>query len=83
MIKSRRMRWARYVAAMGVRKVAHRASVERPHGKRPAGRTRRRWKDKINKDLQEARRGTDWIDLAQDRDTWQALRNSIESLQVP
>jgi hypothetical protein len=41
--------------------------VERPHGKRPAGRTRRTWEDTIKKDLQEVRRrGIDWIDLAQD-----------------
>jgi len=39
--------------------------------------------DKIKKDLQEMRRNMDWIDLAQDRDTWQALRNSVQSLQVP
>jgi len=27
--------------------------------------------------------GMDWIDLAQDRDTWQALVNMVMNLQVP
>jgi hypothetical protein len=27
--------------------------------------------------------GMDWIDLAQDRDRWQALVNEIMNLQVP
>ena len=44
-IKSRRMRWAGHVARMeegrGVRKVL----VEKPEGKRPLGRPRRRWED--------------------------------------
>jgi hypothetical protein len=57
---------------------------DRSHGKRPAGRPRLRWEDMIKKDLQEVGwRGTDWIDLAQDRDTWQKLRNAVKSLQVP
>ena len=27
--------------------------------------------------------GMDWIDLAQDRDRWQALVNAVMKLQVP
>jgi hypothetical protein len=39
-------------------------------GKRPLGRTRRRWEDNIRMDLREIRwGGMDWIDLAQDRDS--------------
>jgi hypothetical protein len=35
-------------------------------------------------DLQEVGcRGMDWIDLAQDRDRWQALVNVVMKLQVP
>ena len=41
----------------------------KPEGKRPLGRPRRRWEDNIETDLQEVRYGgTDWIDLAQDRE---------------
>ena len=40
-----------------------------PEGKRPLGRSRRRWEDNIKMDLEEVGRGFgDWIELAQDRD---------------
>ena len=43
--------------------------VEKPEGKRPLGRPRRRWEDNIKIDLQEVGRGCgDWMGLAQDRD---------------
>ena len=43
-------------------------------GKRPLGRPRRRWEDNFKMDLQEVGGGRgDWMDLAQDRDRWQAL----------
>ena len=42
------------------------------------GRPRRRWEDNIKMDLQELGcGGMDWIELAQDRDSWRAL-NRIE-----
>jgi len=34
---------------------------------RPLGRSRRRWEDNINMDIQEVGGGMDWIELAQDR----------------
>jgi hypothetical protein len=46
--KSRRMRWAGHVARMGEGKGVHRVLVEKPEGKRPLGRPRRRWEDNIN-----------------------------------
>ena len=53
-------------------------------GKRPSGRPRHRQEDNIKMDLQEvACRGRDWIDLAGDRDRWQALLNVVMNLQVP
>ena len=49
----------------------YRVLVEKPRGKRPLGRPRRRWEDNINVDLQEVGcGGMDWIELAQDRDRW-------------
>jgi len=82
--KSRRMRWAGYVAGMGERRVVYRILVWKPDGKRPLGRPRRRWEDNIKMDIQEVGcRGVDWIELAQYRDRWWALVNAVMNLRVP
>jgi hypothetical protein len=52
-IKSRGMRLAGHVARMGEERGAYRVLVEKPEGKRPLGRPRRRWVDNIRTDLQE------------------------------
>ena len=68
-IKSRRMRWAGHVARMGERKGVYRVLVWKPEGKRPLGRPSHRWEDNIKMDLEKVGcGGTDWIELAQDRD---------------
>jgi hypothetical protein len=83
-IKSRRMRWAGHVARMGEGRGVHRVLVGKPEGKRPLGRTRRRWEDNIKMDLQEMGFGVmDWIDLAQNRDRWRALVNAVKKIWVP
>jgi hypothetical protein len=52
-------------------------------GRRPLGRPRRRWEDNIKMDLRETGFGdVDWINLAQDRDRWRALVNTVMNLQV-
>jgi hypothetical protein len=57
---------------------AYRALVGKPEGRRPLRRPRRRWEDNIKMDLQEVGCGCmDWIQLAQDRDSWRALVNVI------
>jgi hypothetical protein len=57
--------------------------VENPKGKRSLGRYRRRWEDYIEMDLREIREcGLDWIYLAQDRNQWRALVNTIMNLRV-
>ena len=77
-IKSRRMRWAGHVARMGVRRGIHRVLVGKLEGRRPLGRQRHRWEDNIKMDLQELGcGGMDWINLAEDKDRWQALVNAI------
>jgi hypothetical protein len=46
---------------------AHESLVGKPEGKRPLGRPRRRWEDKIKMDLREiVSEGVDWVHLAQD-----------------
>jgi hypothetical protein len=57
--------------------------VEKPEGKKPLRRSRRRWEDNIKIDFQEVRCGcTDWIELAEDRDRWRALVNAVMNLRV-
>jgi hypothetical protein len=57
--------------------------VGKPEGKRPLGRPRRRWLENIKIDLREIEcDGMDWIDLAQDRDQWRALVNTVMNLRV-
>jgi hypothetical protein len=47
------------------------------------GRPRRGWVDNIKMDLREIGwGGMDWIDLAQNRDQWRALVNTVMSLRV-
>jgi hypothetical protein len=84
MIKPIRMRWAGHAARMGEKRNAYRILVGKPEGKRPLGRPRRRWVDNIKMDLRMIGwDGVDWIDLAQDRDQWRALVNTIMNLRVP
>jgi hypothetical protein len=83
-IKARRMRWAGHVARMRERRNAYRLLVGKPEGRRPLGRPRHRWLDNIRMDLKEVGWGdVDWIGLAQDRNRWRALVNSVLNLRVP
>jgi len=55
-IKSR-MSWAGHVAPARERRGVRRDLMGKPEGKRPLGRSRRRWDDNIKVDRQEARCG--------------------------
>jgi hypothetical protein len=77
MIKSRRMRWAGHGALMGEMN-AYRILVGKVEGRRPLGRPRRRWLGNIRVGWD----GMDWIDLAQNRDQWRALVNTVMNLRV-
>jgi len=77
------MRWAGHVARMGERRGVYRVLVGKPEGKRPLGRSRRRWEDNIKLGLHEVGcGGMDWIELAQDRDRWRALVNAVMNHRV-
>jgi hypothetical protein len=63
---------------------AYRILVGKPEGRRSLGRPRRRLEDNIKTNLGERGwRGTQCIDLAQDRDQWSALANTVMNLRVP
>ena len=61
----------------------HRVLVGKPEVKRPLGRPRRRWEDNIKMDLWEVGGAGDWLELAQDRDRWRTLVNTVMNLRVP
>ena len=83
-IKSRRMRWAGHVTRMREDRGVHRVLVGKPEGKRSLGRPRRRWEDNIKMDLQEVGVGRgNWMELAQDRDSWRALVGTVRDFRVP
>ena len=83
-IKSRRMRWAGHVARMEEGRGVHKVLVGKPEGKRPLERPRHRWEDNIKMNIQEVGRGCgDWMELVQDRDSWQALVSTVMNLRVP
>ena len=83
-VKSRRIRWAGHVARMGQGRGVYRVLVGKSEGKRPLGRTRRRWEYNIKMDLQEVggSRG-DRMELAEDRDRWRALVSTVMNVRVP
>jgi hypothetical protein len=83
-VKSRRMRWAGHVARMGEYSGVHRVLVGKPEGKSSLGRPVRRWEDNIKMDRQEILGGRgDWMELAQDRDRWRALVDTVRDFRVP
>ena len=68
---------------MGERRGIYRVLVGKLEGKRTLWRLGHRWEDNIKMDLQEVGcGGMDWIELAQDRDRWQALVNAVMNLWV-
>jgi hypothetical protein len=68
---------------MEKRKV-HRLLIGKPEGKRPLERPRQWRVDNIKMDLRGVGwGGVDWIDLAEDRNRWRALVNSVSNLRVP
>jgi hypothetical protein len=69
---------------MGEKRNACRILVGEPEGKRPLGKPRRKWVDNIKMDFREiGGDGMDWVNVAQDRDQWRALVNTVMNLRVP
>jgi hypothetical protein len=62
---------------------ANRILVRKPEGKRPVGRPRRTCVYNIKIYVREiVWDGMDWIDLAQDRDQWRALVDTVMNVRV-
>jgi hypothetical protein len=69
---------------MGEKRNPYRILVGKPEGKRPLGIPSCRWMDNIKMDLREIVWDVmDWIDLAQDRDQWRTIVNTVMNIQVP
>jgi hypothetical protein len=69
---------------VGEKRNAYRILVGKPEGKRPLVRPRRRWVDNIKIYFRKVGwDGVDWIDMAQNRDQWRALVNTVLNLSVP
>ena len=72
------------MALMGEGRRVYRVLVGRSEGKSLFGRPRRRWEDNITMYLQEVGRGCgNCMELAQDRDRWRALVNTVMNFRVP
>ena len=71
------------MARMGEERGVHSVLVGKPEGKKPLGRSRRRWVGNIRIDLQDVGCGfVDWIGLAQDGDRWWMLVSAVMDLRV-
>jgi hypothetical protein len=70
-----------HLACMGDMRNGYEVLVRDPAGKRHLGGLRRKLKDKIRIDVREMGwEGVDWMHLAQGRDQWRAVGNSLMNL---
>jgi hypothetical protein len=77
------MIWAGHVTHMGTWMNACRILEGKAEGKRPPGRRKYRWEDNIKVDLRDIGwGGMDWNDLAEDKDWWRAIVNTVMNLRV-
>jgi hypothetical protein len=84
-VKSRRMKLAEHVTCMQEMKNAYKILVGKRAGKRPLGRHGRTCEYNIKLDFREmwGAGDVDWIHLAQDKDQWWTLVNTVMKLRVP
>jgi hypothetical protein len=81
-VKEQKM--GRACSTNGAKRNSYWILMRKPEGKRPLERIRRVWADNTKMDLREIGwDGLDWIDLAENRDQWRALVNTVMNLWVP
>jgi hypothetical protein len=69
---------------MGEGTGVYRVWVGKPERKKSLGRPRLKWEDNIKINIQEVGwGGLDWVELAQDTDSWMVLVNAVMNLRVP
>jgi hypothetical protein len=64
-------------------KNSYKSLVGKPEGKRPPGKCKRRWEDNIKVDIKLVECEDDWLYLAQFRDQWRAVVNTVTNLRIP
>ena len=71
-IRAQRLRWAGHVARMRDGSLVKSITQGEPHGRRPVGRPRRRWRDNVKQDMEllEVENPSEWWEAAQDRRQW-------------
>jgi len=77
------MRWAGHVARTAARRGAWQVLVGRPKENKSAEKSRRRWEDNIKMYVKRSVRVTDWIDVVQNKEKWQAHVKAVMNLRVP
>jgi hypothetical protein len=83
-IKSRNVRQEGHAARMVDMRNAHSILVGKPEGKRKLGKPKRKWEDIIRTDVREiVWEGVEWMHVAQVRDQWRALVNTVMNFGVP
>jgi hypothetical protein len=68
---------------MEAKRNAYKNVEGKPERKKPLGRPRRMWEDNIQMDLRDYDGYYGVIDLAQDRDKWWAVVNTVMNFRVP
>jgi hypothetical protein len=68
---------------MGEMTNAYKILVQEPEGKRPSGRSKRRWDNITMYVRQMMRDGVDCMHLGQDRNQWLTVVNTVMNLRVP
>ena len=78
MIRKRRLRWLGHVARMDPERIPRKLLVCRlKAGKHAVGGQKLRWADAVTKDLKRCKIDKDWREVAQNRNEWNIVTETI------